>query len=165
MAFFTKTNIRFFTISVLMCLQSCQYFEKPQAREKLLQKELDAINWNKVDEFPTMADCEILDTQEQQMQCLFDFVSADIKKRIKNHLIINPSATSTISVKDTIFVKVIILPTSELIFITERSTNYLYENSQIDSILKLDTLKMPKVKPASKRGILVKSAFVVPVIL
>ena len=158
MTVFTRTNIRLLVLLPWLSFQSCQFFDAPTSREKLLQNELKSINWNQVDEFPMIAECEILNTPEQQKQCFFEFLSADIKKRIKNNL------KDTIFIKDTIFVKVIIMPTSKVIFQTSTATNSSFIECQIDSILRKDTLNFPNVKPASKRGMLVKSEFILPII-
>ena len=50
-----------------MLLQSCQYFEKKVPNEKeLLDKQLKEINWNEVDEYPSVVDCEKLTDATQR---------------------------------------------------------------------------------------------------
>jgi len=61
-AFLSLTNMRKIILIILflpLLFNSCQYFDKQVPSEKeLLQKELKAINWKEVDEFPSIADCE-----------------------------------------------------------------------------------------------------------
>ena len=61
-------------IVLLILLQSCQYFEKKVPNEKeLLDKQMKEINWNEVDEYPSVADCEKLKDVAQRKQCFFEF--------------------------------------------------------------------------------------------
>jgi hypothetical protein len=53
-----KKAIALFLVS--LCF-SCQYFEKKVPNEnELLEKQMKEINWNEVDEYPSVVDCEKL---------------------------------------------------------------------------------------------------------
>jgi hypothetical protein len=67
----------------LVLLQSCQYFEKQVPNEKdLLDKELKEINWNEVDEYPSVANCEKLTDANLRKQCFFEFLTTEIQDRL-----------------------------------------------------------------------------------
>ena len=67
---------------------------------------------------------------------------------------------------DTIEVKVTINPDASLQFEPQSSKDSLtYDRSKIDSIIIFRLIDFPKVEPAIKRGIKVKTQFVLPVII
>ena len=67
---------------------------------------------------------------------------------------------------DTIEVKVTVFPTSEVAFQPQfPKDSVAYDTIKIDSILHARLIDFPKVNPAIKRGIPVKTQFVLPVII
>lgn len=153
---------RFSAILFLFLLQSCQYFEKQVPSEKeLLEKRMKEINWQEVDEYPSVSDCEKLTDAAQRKQCFFDFMQATIEQKL---------AVDTLSTMfpqlDTIEVKVTILPNADLTFEPQfPKDSVAYDTIKIDSILRARLVDFPKVNPAIKRGIPVKTQFVLPVII
>ncbi|AWM13913.1 hypothetical protein NHF50_08395 [Flavobacterium sp. NRK F10] len=147
---------------LVMLLTSCQLFDKKVPDEKeLLQQELQKINWNQVDQYPSVASCDTILDKETQKQCLFDFLIETIQNRI---------GIDTIHILypelDTISVKVTINPDATLQFQTEIPQDSIsYDIKVIDSILQNRLSDFPTVEPAIKQGIKVKSQFVLPVIL
>jgi hypothetical protein len=147
---------------LLLILQSCQYFDKQVPDEKeLLDKELKEINWNEVDEYPSVDDCEKLTDAAQRKQCFFEFLTAKIQEKL---------AIDTLSTQfpqlDTIEVKVTVLPDATMQFEPQfPKDSVAYDTIKIDSILHARLIDFPKVNPAIKRGIPVKTQFVLPVII
>lgn len=141
---------------------SCQYFDKQVPLEKdLLQKELKSINWNEVDEYPSVEDCEKIENKTLKRQCFFEFMTQLIQYKLSGDTlsILYPEL-------DTIEVKVTVFPNSRLQFepIFPKDS-VAYDTIKIDSILKSRLVGFPKINPAIKRGIPVKTQFVLPVIL
>ncbi len=153
---------RFFAILGVILLQSCQYFEKKvPSEQELLNKQLKEINWQEVDEYPSVADCEKLTDVAQRKQCFFDFMQAAIEQKL---------AIDTLSTLfpqlDTIEVKVTIFPDANLTFEPQfPKDSVAYDTIKIDSILHARLIDFPKVNPAIKRGMPVKTQFVLPVII
>lgn len=153
-----KTILFFLLLSVI----SCQYFEKQVPDEKeLLEQELKKINWNEVDEFPSVLQCDTIKDAEIKKQCFFDYLAQTIQERI---------GIDTLQMlypeMDTIEVKVIINPDASLQFEPQFSKDSVaYDKTKIDSILTARLSDFPKVEPAIKRGIKVKTQFVLPVII
>ncbi len=149
-------------ILLLTLLQSCQYFEKQVPDEKeLLDKELKEINWNEVDEYPSVGDCEKLTDADLRKQCFFEFITAEIQQKL---------SVDTLSMLfpelDTIEVKVTVLPNASMEFEPQfPKDSVAYDTIKIDSILRARLIDFPKVSPAIKRGIPVKTQFVLPVII
>ena len=154
-----KKAIALFLVS--LCF-SCQYFEKKVPNEKeLLEKQLKEINWNEVDEYPSVADCEKLTDATQRKQCFFEFLTTTIQQKLA------VDTLSTLFPKlDTIEVKVTVFPNSTMDFEPQfPKDSVAYDTIKIDSILRIRLVNFPKVNPAIKRGIPVKTKFVLPVII
>lgn len=154
-----KKAIALFLVS--LCF-SCQYFEKKVPNEKeLLDKQLKEINWNEVDEYPSVADCEKLTDATQRKQCFFEFLTTTIQQKLA------VDTLSTLFPKlDTIEVKVTVFPNSTMEFEPQfPKDSVAYDTIKIDSILRIRLVNFPKVNPAIKRGIPVKTKFVLPVII
>lgn len=147
---------------LLLALQSCQYFEKQVPDEKeLLEQELKKINWDEVDEFPSVLQCDTIKDAEIKKQCFFDYLAQTIQERI---------GIDTLQMlypeMDTIEVKVTINPDASLQFEPQFSKDSVaYDKTKIDSILTARLSDFLKVEPAIKRGIKVKTQFVLPVII
>lgn len=141
---------------------SCQYFDAKAPDENLLlQEELKKINWSEVDQYPSIFQCDTIQDVVIQKQCFFDNLIKIIQERIGVDTIqmMYPKA-------DTIDVKVTINADSTLKFEAQQSKDSItYDFVKIDSILKNRLSDFPKVEPAIKRGIKVKTQFVVPVII
>ena len=148
---------------LLLAIQSCQYFDKKVPDENvLLQQELKKINWNEVDEFPSVLQCDTIKDAEIKRQCFFDYMAQTIQERI---------GIDTLRIEypeiDTISVKITINTDSSLQFETQYTNDSiaLADKTKIDSILMSRLSDFPKVEPAIKRGVKVKTQFVLPVII
>jgi hypothetical protein len=140
---------------------ACQYIDKQiPSEEMLLEKELKGINWNEVDEFPSVASCDSLSDKESKKQCFFDYLIITIQEKL---------SADTLAVKypqlDTIAVKVTVLPNATMQFEPQLNDSLTYNRSTIDSIIKARLVNFTEIHPALKRGIPVKIQFVLPVIL
>ena len=146
---------------VLLCF-SCQFFEEKVPSEKeLLEKQMKEINWKEVDEYPSVSDCEKLTNEEQRKQCFFEFLTATIQEKL---------AVDTLSAMfpqlDTIEVEVTVLPNATLEFDPQfPKDSVAYDTIKIDSILHARLVGFPKINPAIKRGVPVKTKFILPVII
>ncbi|WP_278034228.1 hypothetical protein [Flavobacterium nitratireducens] len=154
-------NQYYFLFVFILCT-SCQYFEKQVPSEKeLLQKELKEINWKEVDEYPSFTDCDKLTDKKQRQQCFFEFLSQLIQEKLE---------IDTLSVLypelDTIEVKVTVFPDSRMQFEPHfPKDSVAYDTIKIDSILHARLVNFPKVNPALKQGVPVKTQFILPVII
>lgn len=160
---FKKAALKqYYFFLILVFFTSCQYFEKQVPSEKeLLQKELKAINWKEVDEYPSFTDCDKLTEKIQRQQCFFEYLTQLIQDKLE---------VDTLSVLypelDTIEVKVTVFPDSRMQFEPQFSKDSTaYDTIKIDSILHARLVNFPKVNPAIKQGIPVKTQFILPVII
>jgi hypothetical protein len=142
--------------------QGCQYFEKNvPAKEDLLQQELQKINWDEVDDFPSTVQCDSINDKITRKQCFFDFVTNNIQEKL-----IQDSIKILFPKIDTIPMKITIFSDAKMQFEPNLTKyNMVYDATKLDSILQVKLLDFPAVEPAIKRGIKVKSQFVLPIIL
>jgi hypothetical protein len=146
---------------LVFLFQGCQYFEKKvPKKEDLLNKELSKINWSQVDEFPTVIQCDTITSKEQRKQCFFEYLTQAIQQKLTF------DASNLYSNIDTLNIKITVLTDATLQFkpiFSKDST--AYNTIKIDSVLQSRLANFPLVEPAIKRGIKVKTEFVLPIIL
>jgi hypothetical protein len=146
---------------ILLSLQSCQLFNKKVPDEsELLQQELKKINWEQVDEFPSFSECDSLTDKESQQTCFYETLSTQLHSKLKDD-----SIAKLFPQLDTIQVKVSISSNSDLNFEPIISDSIAYNKPQLDSIFQLRLTDFPKINPAIKRGVPVKTEFQMPVVL
>jgi hypothetical protein len=143
-----------------MILQSCHYFEKKQSKETLLKKELNSIDWNDVDEYPSIANCDILETKAQQRQCFFEYLKANVQKKLDSVLNSKPSKEV-----DYLNIEISILPNSQVVYDYNDADLEIKSEINLDSVFLLETFQFKKLEPALKRGIPVKIQFEIPVMI
>lgn len=146
----------------IIFFNSCQFFDIQSPSEKeLLQKELKSINWKEVDEYPSFVDCNQIEGKAERQKCFFQFLTELIQEKIRIDTL-----TTLYPELDTIEVKVTIYPNSRIQFEPLfPKDSVAYDRVKIDSILKRRLVGFPKVSPAIKRGIPVRTQFILPVIL
>jgi hypothetical protein len=147
---------------LILMVFSCQFIDKSIPNEKqLLEKQIKEINWNEVDAYPSVLDCEKLNDKQLRKQCFFDFLTTTIEEKLAID-----SLQSTHPKRDTIEVKVTVFPDARVRFEPQFPNDSLaYDTIKIDSILQARLINFPKINPALKRGIPVKTQFVLPVII
>jgi hypothetical protein len=131
------------------------------SEKELLDKQIKEINWKEVDQYPSILDCEAISDSTLRKQCFFEFLSSTIQQKL---------SIDTLKVLfpklDTIDVKITINSDATMEFEPKFPTDTVaYDTIKIDSILRLKLVDFPKVNPAIKRGIPVKTQFIVPVII
>ncbi|MDD3004237.1 hypothetical protein [Flavobacterium sp.] len=152
----------FFLILLFVLSSSCDYFNKPiPSKEALLEKELKAIDWNKVDQYPSVVECDSIENQTQKQQCFFEYLTAIIQQKLSD----NEINFNGIDI-DTIIVKVIVYPDATIDFEPQfPQDSVAYDTIKMDSLLNEKLKDFPRINPAIKRGIPVKTQFILPVIL
>ncbi|MBN8566462.1 MAG: hypothetical protein J0M25_06985 [Flavobacteriales bacterium] len=143
-------------------LVSCQYFEKSiPSEEELLQKRIKEINWNEVTNYPSVAECDSILDKEQQKACFFNYLSTIIHQKMASDSLSTPT-----KIMDTLDVRVTIFPDATLSFEPVfKKDSVSYDKQKIDSLIKTRLTDFPKIEPALKEGIPVKTQFILPVIL
>ena len=141
-----------------MLTTACNFVQKelPDSQE-LLRRELHAIDWSRVDTYPTYATCDSLTDAEEMKACFFDRLNFEITNVLKNDSLVQ------ISTIDSVQFKVTILSNSEIDFKTEAINEKLLPKLMLDSIMKQHQKNFSKVQPATKRGVPVTTQFLMKV--
>lgn len=149
-------------VSVAFVFCSCQFFEKSApTEEELLQKRLKEINWKEVTEYPSISHCDSIMDKEQKKECFFENLTSIIQEKLND-----TSYPTAVKKSDTIQVKVTVFPDSQITFEPQLSTDTLpFGKETIDSLLRVRLTDLPKIEPAQKEGIPVRTEFILPVIL
>ena len=152
---------KFLVLIVFFSLQSCQFFDKKVPDEKeLLQQELKKINWKEVDQWPTFIECDSISDKENQRNCFYQMMLTQLQEKLRDD-----SIAKLFPQLDSIQVKVTIFSDSKVKFEPVVNDSVNLNRSQLDSIFQLRLADFPKVNPAVKRGIPVKTEFQLPVVL
>jgi hypothetical protein len=154
-----KAFLILFLIPLLF--SSCQYLDKQvPSKDALLEEQLKTINWKTVDEMPSISNCDSLTDKAQKQQCFFEFMTQLIQQKLNGDTlaVLYPEL-------DTISVKVTVFANSALQFEPQIKDTLSYNTSKIDSIITSRLVDFPQIKPALKRGVPVKTQFILPVIL
>ena len=154
-----KTLLLFFLPFLFV---SCEEFQTRKiTSEEILSEETRDFNWHEVDQYPAFAECRNITEVEAAKACFGNKVSQYFFSRLEAK---QPVVTTEID--DTLY---LYLKISE-------EGNPVIDSMEIDSIV-LDQLpeirnwltqsvdSLPKIYPATKRGIPVKTTFRMPVVI
>jgi hypothetical protein len=125
------------------------------SKEELLKKEMQSIDWKSVDEYPSVAACDSLPDKEQRRNCFFDFIRQTIQERLNADTL-----PADYPAPDTLRVTVTIFPDAHVGFACADA-----QWVACDSLIHARLADFPSVNPALKRGLPVKTEFVLPVVL
>ena len=119
------------------------------------------INWNEVDEFPTTIECDSISEKKLRKQCFFDFMSQQLHLKLANDTI-----REFYKNQDTLRLKITVTPDSQIIFESQFTTDSLsFDRNKADSLLQTKLINFSSIEPAIKRGMKVKSEFIIPVVI
>ncbi len=147
--------MRFYFISFLLFLNSCNYSIKSSFEKK---NYLEAININQIDHFPAFLSCDSLSNINRE-RCFKEGVLRRVKKNLSRENIqvegeINEQVILSIKVCKTGNIKLEKIQSSKAV---------LKKIPMLDSLLNTAIKKLPKVKPAIKKGVAVTSQFTLPI--
>lgn len=152
---------KFLIVLSLISLISCADFLKKKQKTSENIVSLDSINFNRVDAYPLLPECEDISSRTQQEDCFYNQLSNRIETSLSKmtiHLSKN--------IQDTIFVK---LQISEKGKINVSSINLPQEirenNRALDSLIMVSILEIPQILPAIKSGVPVTSEFTLPIVI
>ncbi len=155
--------MKYFTF--LLCCTlfvSCHYFEKQKVySEDLVKEELETINWNDVDQYPSFSVCDSISGKTERKICFEHTILTHVNAYLSDQNIIVSN-----DVKDTIKVRLSIDNMGGLkILNIDANSVTRSEIPTIDSLLHQSLKAVPKVYPAIKRGQQVNTEFLMPVIV
>ena len=151
-----------FLLVFFIILTSCDYFQSQKVSTKqLLEEELQAINWNDVDDYPTFADCDYAATNQEKKACFENYLHDLLNSHLGNQKIV-----VTEDISDTVILKIHIDKTGQFSIKNIDMDEVTREQiPQLDSVLRHSFDSLPKIYPAIKRSQQVATEFSLPVII
>lgn len=150
------------SILLVLILASCDYFEKNKIdANTIIQEELETINWNEVDVYPTFENCEEASTKSDKKYCFENVLIKHINQNLANQVLVVSE-----SINDTILLTLNCSNTGELTINhlkIKETTRQQIQN--IDSIILSGFDSLPKLYPAIKRSQPVATEFKLPIVL
>jgi hypothetical protein len=140
---------------------SCNFETKKISSEEVLELESRTLNWKEVDEYPAFEDCQ----NEMELLAARECFEREVTENIYAYLS-KQQPVVTESIDDTLYLYIQISskgrPEIDSVKIDSMLTNQLPElrmwlDQSIDSL--------PKIYPASKRGVPVSTVFKMPIVI
>jgi len=141
---------------------SCQFFETEKiSKEIFFETEINAINWNDVDQYPVFLECEQITEKLEQKKCFETTLSAQIYQSIpSDKILVTNDLNDTILLEFTVDV-IGKLTMKKMVMDSILQVELpLFESYILNSI---DSLQ--PIAPAYKRGIPVQTTFSLPIVI
>lgn len=150
------------TFLLFLTIFSCDYFEKKKLKtEDIVSQELETMDWNVVDQYPSFSVCDSVSEKQERKQCFENTILTKVNAYLSQQNIVVSE-----DVEDTITIKLQIDKTGDIFVldvITKPETKSLIP--EIDSLIFGSIKTLPKIFPAIKRGQQVTTEFVLPVVV
>lgn len=150
------------TILILCGFTSCSFFESQDKKtQKLVENELQQIDWSDVDDYPLFSDCDETVSKILQKNCfeekLLLHLSADLQEF---------QLTSETEIKDVVFLDFKIENDGSIIVVNiENKEIFGSQMEKFEDKVANSLKNLPRIEPALKRGIPVSAKFRIPIFL
>lgn len=147
---------------LLIFLWGCKDFEtKKLSSEELLEEELKELDWNNLDTYPDIKDCESYSSTQEKKHCFEREITGHIYQSLSEH---------EVTLKDSIYEKIYLSikistegqPSLEEVKLSDRLE---YEIPDLKDWLHQSIRELPQIYPGEKRGVPVTSEFKLPLII
>ncbi|MBT8244490.1 MAG: hypothetical protein HKP48_05945 [Winogradskyella sp.] len=149
-------------VFILLIFTSCNYLENKKVnKEDIVSQELETIDWNAVDAYPSFSVCDNLSEKQERKLCFESTILNQVNEYLSQQsIVVSEDIEDTISMKLQIdkLGKISILEIK-----AGRETRNLIP--EIDTLLQGSIKALPKIYPAVKRGQHVTTEFVLPVVV
>jgi len=152
----------FLMVLVLCGFTSCSLFESTEKKtQKLVEKELQEIDWSDVDDYPLFGDCDELVSKPIQKKCfeekLLLHLSADLQEF---------QLMSETEIKDVVFLDFKIENDGTITILNiENKEIFGSQMKKFEDRVAESLKSLPRIEPALKRGIPVSAKFRIPIFL
>lgn len=146
---------------LFLSLIACNFETKKISSEEVLEQESRSLNWKEVDEYPAFEDCQNLTDLAEAKNCFERKVSNTIYSFLASQ---QPVVTE--SINDTLFIYLEITKEGKAQIDSIRvDTTVTNQLPKIKDWVRQSLDSLPKIYPASKRGIPVSTVFKMPVVV
>tara|TARA_R110000796_G_scaffold37722_4_gene95378 strand:+ start:288306 stop:288782 length:477 start_codon:yes stop_codon:yes gene_type:complete len=153
-------------IVILLCgfllFVSCDIFTSKEVKTReLVEREMQNINFNDVDQFPLFENCDETNAKEENKQCFEETLLHHFSTTLEGFEFVLKEA-----LVDTLYVDFSVDKKGE-ISVLDIEHNAIVDEQipEFDAIITRCLETLPQVTPALKRGIPVKAKFRIPIIL
>ncbi|MDE3742634.1 hypothetical protein [Maribacter polysaccharolyticus] len=149
-------------ILLLCSCLSCGFFESKEAKtQKLINREMRAIDWNDVDNYPLFENCDESTSKASQKACfereLLGYFSATLREF---EFVIDPGTDTTV------YVDFLIDQEGRIGVVNIQKDRKIEQTMpEFDRIISQSLSNLPSLAPALKRGIPVRAKFRIPIVL
>ena len=153
---------RLLLLLLLPFFTACDLFEtKKVTSEEILIEEQQELNWHEVDQYPAFSECREITEEEAAKDCFGNKVASYVYARLEQK---EPVVTEALY--DTIMLHLIVsdegAPRIDSVEIDSMVTHHL---PKIRTWIQESVDSLPKIYPASKRGIPVATNFKLPIVI
>lgn len=146
---------------LFLIITACNFETKKISSEEVLEQESRSLNWKEVDEYPAFEDCKNITQLQAAKDCFETRIASTIYTFLADQ---RPVVTE--SINDTLFIYLEITkegtPQIDSVKIDSTITNQLPD---MELWLRQSIDSLPRIYPASKRGIPVSTVFKMPVVI
>lgn len=147
---------------IFLLLVSCDWFESTDTKtQKLVDREIQQINWNDVDQYPLFDNCDETTSKAEQKACFETTLLTHFSMTIQDF-----EFELNEEVNDTLYVY-FLMDNAGAISVLDIDKNDGIEAQipEFSGIIAQSLKSLPKVAPALKRGIPVAAKFRIPLIV
>ncbi|QLG44663.1 energy transducer TonB [Costertonia aggregata] len=149
-------------LGVLCLLASCEWLPSKDAKtQKLVEEEMQQIDWNDLDQYPLFSDCDETSSKMNQRRCFQENILLHFSMTLQDfEFVLNKD------VNDTLFVDFLMDKEGTVSVLNIQKDITIDEQMpEFDEIITQSLKSLPKVEPALKRGIPVNAKFRIPIVL
>lgn len=150
------------TLGLLCFLTACDWFASKETKtQKMVEEEMQNINWNEVDQYPLFSDCDELASKGDQKACFEATLLMHFSMTLQEFDFVLDT-----QVNDTVYVN-FMMDQDGLISVLdiEKDNAIDTEMPEFDGVITQSLRSLPRVAPALKRGIPVSAKFRIPIVL
>ena len=153
---------KFLTMLIICSFTSCNFFDSADEKtQKLVNQELKSIDWTNVDHYPLFDDCDENASKATHKDCFIETLSLHFGMSLHDF---EPVVNNAI--RDTIFVDFTVENTGAIVVKNILNKEVLQGQVQeFDTKINQSLSNLPRIAPALKRGIPVKTTFRIPIVL
>lgn len=152
-------------LGVMCCLwmlASCAWLESRETKaRKLVNAELQSIDWNDVDQYPLFADCDETATKPAQRGCFEETLLLHLSMTLQDFEFILDE-----DVHDSLYVDFLVDSVGSITVLDiERNNSVADQIPEFNGVITQSLKSLPRLEPALKRGIPVNAKFRIPLVL
>mgnify|MGYP001820161794 CR=1 FL=1 len=146
----------------LCLLSSCDLFTSSEVKtQQLVEKELQAINWNDVDQFPLFGDCNETAPKPSQKECFENTLLSHFSMTLEEFEFILDK-----DVEEAVYVDFLVDKEGKISVLNIDKSRIIQEQiPEFDGIVSRSLKSLPPLEPALKRGIPVNTRFRIQIVL